>query len=79
MDPVGAAPASIKRECPRCGLVVMAGYASCPKCHAEIPGRRKRPTTLPSGTAAAPRPVAWTPIAIIVAAGIMLLILLLSR
>jgi hypothetical protein len=58
--------------CPACGVVVVAGYARCPKCHAGLPGRIKRTTVDPGGTAV---PGRRFPIAMLVALGAGLVIL----
>jgi hypothetical protein len=37
--------------CPACGVAVVPGYVRCPRCHAGLPGRIKRTTIDPGGTA----------------------------
>ena len=57
--------------CPACGVAVVPGYVRCPKCHAGLPlgpGRTKRTTAEPGGTALARRRFPWP--AVVAAVGV---------
>jgi hypothetical protein len=65
--------------CPACGVAVVPGYVRCPRCHAGLPlgpGRTKRMTGDPGGTALARRgfPV-WVVLAVACAAVAIVVVL----
>jgi hypothetical protein len=63
--------------CPACGVAVVPGYVRCPRCHAGLPlgpGRTKRTTVDPGGTAVSRTRFPLTPV--LVALGVALAIIL---